>query len=235
MKRLLSPLLLLCLLPQHTQAEVVISGTRIIYPQAKRELTLQLNNVGSSPALVQSWIDHGDPKVQPEEEQVPFVILPPIVRIEPQQGQNLRILFSGANTPQDRESLFWFNVLEIPPQPEHQQEINYLQFAVRSRIKLFFRPSGLKADPVQAAEQLQWHRQGQTLTLRNPGPYHVTLSKVSLNNTELPELAGKMVTPFDTLQVSLPNEVAQARTLNLHFANINDFGANDEHQLKVGG
>ncbi len=46
-----------------TQAEIVIHGTRVIYPSDAREVTLQVSNNGSKPALVQAWIDEGDPKV----------------------------------------------------------------------------------------------------------------------------------------------------------------------------
>lgn len=43
----------------------------------------------------------------------------------------------------DRESVFYLNVLDIPPRPEFGEKkadagnVNYLQLAVRSRIKLF--------------------------------------------------------------------------------------------------
>ncbi len=45
------------------QAEIVIHGTRVIYPSDAREVTLQVSNNGSKPALVQAWIDEGDQKV----------------------------------------------------------------------------------------------------------------------------------------------------------------------------
>ena len=59
-----------------TQAEIVIHGTRVIYPSDAREVTLQVSNNGSKPALVQAWIDEGDPYTGPIK--VPFMIAPPI-------------------------------------------------------------------------------------------------------------------------------------------------------------
>jgi P pilus assembly chaperone PapD len=38
-----------------THAEIVIHGTRVIYPSDAREVTLQLSNNGSKPA----WSKHG--------------------------------------------------------------------------------------------------------------------------------------------------------------------------------
>lgn len=96
-------------------------------------------------------------------------------------------MYNGSPLPQDRESLYWFNLLEIPPQPDAKNNENYLQFAVRSRLKFFFRPAGLKADPAKVAEQLQWHLESSSepvLAVHNPTPYHVTLSSVRLAGHE---------------------------------------------------
>ncbi len=48
--------------------------------------------------------------------------------------------------PKDRESVFWFNVLEVPPKPDAATVANQslLQLAFRTRIKLFYRPEALK-------------------------------------------------------------------------------------------
>ena len=54
-----------------TQAEIVIHGTRVIYPSDAREVTLQVSNNGSKPALVQAWIDEGDPKSTPDQSKSP--------------------------------------------------------------------------------------------------------------------------------------------------------------------
>ena len=47
------------------QASVVITGTRVIYPEMEREVTVKLNNDGNTPALVQVWLDDGNPKTLP--------------------------------------------------------------------------------------------------------------------------------------------------------------------------
>ncbi len=226
-------LLMLSLLPAATHAEVIISGTRIIYPGNKRELAVQLNNVGEQPALIQSWIDNGNANAQPEEEDVPFVILPPVVRIEPKQGQTLRLMFSGASLPQDRESLFWFNALEIPPQPEEGKSNNYLQFAVRSRIKLFYRPDGLTPSITEAPETLRWSVAKQQLTIQNPSPYYITLATVELNGYQLADLSGQMLEPHGHLVTALTGKLATASHFSGHFTNINDFGASSDHSLTI--
>ncbi len=231
-RRYVWPLILL-LLPLVAQAGIVISGTRIIYPADKREITLQLNNTGDSPALVQSWIDSGNTLSQPEQEKAPFIILPPVSRVEAKSGQTLRIMYNGSPLPQDRESLYWFNLLEIPPQPDAKNNENYLQFAVRSRLKFFFRPAGLKADPAKVAEQLQWHLESSSepvLAVHNPTPYHVTLSSVRLAGHEL---SGDMVAPFANLRLPLPAKLRVPLPQTLNFSLINDYGAQQSHQIAL--
>lgn len=46
--------------------------------------------------------------------------------------------------PQDRESLFYFNLREIPPK---SSKPNTLQLALQTRIKLFYRPAPLAVNP----------------------------------------------------------------------------------------
>ncbi|MCZ8690105.1 fimbria/pilus periplasmic chaperone, partial [Escherichia albertii] len=46
---------------------VYIYGTRLIYPEQKKEITVQLMNEGNRSALVQSWIDDGDTSLPPEK------------------------------------------------------------------------------------------------------------------------------------------------------------------------
>ncbi len=226
-------MLFAAVLPSALQAEVIINGTRIIYPGNSHEMALQLDNVGEEPALLQSWIDNGNPNAQPEDEDVPFVILPPVVRIEPKQGQTLRLMFSGASLPQDRESLFWFNALEIPPQPEEGKSHNYLQFAVRSRIKLFYRPNNLTPSITEAPETLRWSVSKQQLTIDNPSPYYITLATVELNGYQLADLSGKMLEPHGQLVTKLTGKLATASHFSGHFTNIHDFGASNDHTLTM--
>ena len=78
---LAAALLLAC--GQQAMAGIVISGTRVIYPAQSREITVQVQNVGDGPSLVQAWIDSGDPEQTAESTDAPFVLTPPIGRVEP--------------------------------------------------------------------------------------------------------------------------------------------------------
>ena len=117
--KFLSGLALCSVMATAANAEIIIHGTRVIYPSDAREVTLQLSNNGSKPALVQAWIDEGDPKSTPDQSKVPFMITPPISRVEPTKSQTLRItaLPNALQLDQKQETVFWLNVLDIPPRP----------------------------------------------------------------------------------------------------------------------
>ena len=133
-----SALLLILFVGHSVQASVVITGTRVIYPEKQKEVTVRVNNTGTGPVVLQSWIDNGDVNARPEMLKVPFVLTPPINRVEPNKSQTLRISYTGSALPKDKESVFWLNVLEIPAKADTSSSQNYLQMAYRSRIKLFF-------------------------------------------------------------------------------------------------
>lgn len=213
-------------------ASVVITGTRLIYPADQKEISVKLNNNGTQPALVQSWIDTGSAESTPTSSKAPFVLSPPVSRIDPAKGQTLRVLFTGAPLAQDKESVFWLNVLEIPPKPQGTEDLNTMQMAFRSRIKLFYRPAGLKGTASEAIEQVQWKlvaaRNGQGLALQafNPTAFHVSLIELDLVvGAQRERSEDGMVAPGETRQFLLPTLKARpAGAAQVEFNAIDDYG-----------
>lgn len=176
--KFISTIIILSIFSHIAEASVSLSGTRVIYPQGKKEITLEIKNHGSQPVLTQNWIDDGNMQASPDKLNVPFVITPPIARINPEQGQSLRISALGSTLPQDRESVYWINVLEIPA--VNKSVANKLQMAFRTRIKLFYRPEGLAGKPEEAAQQLSWRKISSTqMEAINKTPWNVALSGVA--------------------------------------------------------
>lgn len=224
-----------CLMCWSLQANVVINTTRVIYPANVREVSVSLSNPGEAPALVQAWLDEGDPNARPDQTRVPFVLLPPIFRLDPQQAQALRLTYTQSKPlPQDRESLFWLNVLDIPPKPA-TQDSNYLQLAIRSRLKLFYRPAGLSPEVAKAPAQLKGQLTGKTLWLENPTPYHLTLTQLTATQAQGPlplSTTNLMLPPFSRQALTLSTLPGQG-TLQLTFQSIDDYGALRPQQLAV--
>lgn len=232
--------LLLCGWISQAQANIVISGTRLVYPAKDREITVKTTNMGKEPSLAQVWIDRGDPNTRADNANAPFLVTPPLVRIEPNKGQAFRVVFTGESLPKDRESLFWFNLLDVPPLPK-DADANVMQVAYRSRIKLFYRPEGLAENPVKAAESLAWSRgaqskEGIVLQVRNNSAYHVSLATVNLKsgNTTFKTAGGITLAPFSTQDVTLKGQgTLPAGQANLTYSWVNDYGAAVEQKTPL--
>ncbi|EFC0622910.1 molecular chaperone [Escherichia coli] len=203
----------------HAQASIVVMGTRVVYPAQDKSINVQINNsAGDPPSLVQSWMDTGDASATPDAIKVPFIITPPVFRIEPKAGQTLRILYTQEPLPDDRESLFYLNVLEIPAKPKLKnsdgQSMNYLQLAVRNRIKFFFRPDNLSVSQADAFQKVTWkiERNGNDTFIRgdNPTPYYITYNQIVIEQGGKSIIAkqGGMVAPFSSSNFHITGQPA---------------------------
>lgn len=226
-------------------ASVIITSTRVVYPQNDKEVTVRLESKNQAPVLVQTWLDNGDEHSTPQVGDIPFVVTPPIFRMEPGKQQVVRVAYTGDALPAAQESLFWFNLLEIPAQSPNAQQSNQLQLAFRSRIKLFFRPQNLPFGVEAAPAKLQWRRLsstlGQSLEVSNPTPYHVTFEAVDVlesgqRHARKPAASGSenMVLPGGHLRFELPTLNASAKApATVEFQTLDDFGVKVAHSAKV--
>lgn len=223
-----------------TYADIVLSGTRVIYNEKDKDEMVRLENKGEKPLLVQTWIDKGQENVDPAKLFVPFTLTPPVFRIEPKRGQTLRIMYTqGAALPADRESVFWLNVLEIPPKlPEDKtKNQNLLQLAFKTRIKIFYRPANLAGNAIDAAKDLKWSIINENshvyLKAKNSSPYFVSFSNASFTSTgKKYSVAIKMLPPMseETFAVSGLNA---GSTGKVDYVAINDFGGSVTHSVTL--
>ncbi|MEQ4763290.1 fimbrial biogenesis chaperone [Klebsiella aerogenes] len=204
-------------------ANVVINTTRVIYPAEKKEVSVQLLNTGENPSLVQAWIDDGDANSTPETARVPFLLTPPVVKVEGKNGQQLRIKFTQGNLPQNHESIFYLNVLDIPPVADDSAGKNVMQIAVRSRIKLFYRPAGLTMSAKEMDKHIQLVKTANGVKINNPTPYYLNLVGITASGLK-PNLLddGLVIAPGaeKSVTANIPNNIKQF-TLVM----IDDFGS----------
>lgn len=243
MKKKISDFLIFCLITcvmsSSAMASVTIIGTRVIYPASEKEVTVRLNNKSDQPALVQAWIDDGNPNEAVDKINVPFVLLPPVFRMEANKGQTLRIVFTGANLPTDKESIFWLNVLDIPPRDKSLANQNQLQMAVRSRIKIFYRPA--QFDQVQAnkaASGLVWRHgsKANTLSATNNSPFFVNVSQIDAEDNAGRKLTlekGEMLVPGETKEFPMKGMSANQIKTTFKYQYLDDFGAARNVETKI--
>jgi chaperone protein EcpD len=222
-------------------AGVVVDGTRVVFRSDKREVSVSLRNVGDTPSLVQAWIDGGDAKVRPGDTSVPFVLSPPLFRLDPAKGQTLRLIYTEHPLAADREVVFWLNVLDIPPRSGASADgSNRLEMAFRHRLKLFLRPASLRGDTVAAAVAVTWsiaRREGRELLVaNNPSPFYVSITDAAVSaGAETVGAQTEMLPPFASRQFSLVKaDVRLSSPMIVKYSFINDFGAVVHGEAPVG-
>lgn len=208
-------------LPAH--GGIVLNNTRVVFDGGKRETTVTVSNPTTQAYAVQAWVNTA---ADDDSIAAPFMATPPLFRLDSRKEQSVRLLGTQAGLPTDRESLFYFNVQEIPA--AKSAEDNVLKVALRTRIKLFYRPQGLAGSPLEAGGQLQWilSRQAgrQHLRVINPTPFHVSFIgiKVVAERREDEIYAPVMVAPFASRSYPLANQDWAPDAVV--FSTINDHG-----------
>lgn len=194
-------------------AGVIIGGTRIIFEGAKKEATINITNPDNTPYLIQSWIDMQDGVAG----KAPFIITPPLYRLDGGQKNLERIVMTGSLS-QEQESLFWLNIKAIP---SASKQMNALQIAVKTRIKLIYRPEGLRAStPEEQANKLTWQQSGNAIQVNNPTPYVINFNEITLGGRKLDDVT--YVLPGASARFSVPEGTSGH---SLTFKVINDYGS----------
>lgn len=223
--RITSSPVLLMLLALHAGAAVIPDRTRAIFNAQDKASSLKIENQSRQfPYLAYGWIENSD-GVKSDDD---FAALPPVQRLEPGGMSQIRIVRQAgvAGLPQDRESLFYFNLREIPPKVDPGQQGAVVQMALQTRIKLFYRPAGLvkkRGEPDEV--HLQGSEQNGSLSLTNPGPYFITLAYFGKDSHGvLPGFSSVMLPPFGqaTLSTGSTGKGSNGRYL---LGYIDDYGA----------
>lgn len=223
-----------CLPLTHAQAAVVLSATRVIYHSNDAEASVVLRNDDKTPSHIEAWVERNNADAAPGEGATPFSVSPRVSDVEPGQKQALSILHNGAKLPKSKETVFWLNVLDTPPRPAQDEQTqagsDALHLALRTRIKLFYRPSGLPGNANDAPAALHWtltdENGRETLHATNLTPYYVSLSRVKLTDGsgETATSDGGMIAPGETQRFSLTGTVTPATTTTVYYQAINDDG-----------
>ncbi|WP_395602516.1 molecular chaperone [Pseudomonas sp. A1230] len=217
------------LLSTYSQAGVMLGGTRIVFDGSKRDASITVSNTTSQPYAVQTWINT---EADDNTTATPFIATPPLFRLDPRKEQMVRIQKVPGDLPKDRESVFYFNAQEIPVAGQADQ--NTLKIAMRTRIKLFYRPADLKGNSLDALDQLRWsltQEQGKpVLVVENPSAFHVSFIgvKVAAGAQSVEVNEPKMVAPKSSQRYELPG--FSGRSGEVVFSAINDYGGYSQPQ-----
>lgn len=164
---------------------VKLGSTRVIYPQKAAGAQLTVSNPQSYPILVQSSLFEEDRKAK-----APFLVTPPLFRLEANQQSRLRFIRVGGNLSEGHESMFWICVKALPPLDDGTVEAESkvslaINMSINACEKLLYRPTGLKGNPEDVAGALQWSLKGGRLQVTNPTPFYMNFKSISLGGKQL--------------------------------------------------
>ncbi|CAM6708356.1 MULTISPECIES: molecular chaperone [Enterobacter] len=186
-------------------AALSVDRSRLIFNEGEKSVSIGItNNNKDLPYLAQAWLeDQHENKIKGK-----FTILPPLQRIEPDGKTSIRIqpLPDLSTLPQDRESLYYLNLREIPTKDNKE---NVLTLALQLRLKMFYRPAALKiAHPeghYPGIENVKLTKKNGGYTLVNPTPYYLTFTAIrdSQKGAALPGFDPVMVSPKSAAELAL--------------------------------
>lgn len=187
------------------------------YTAADHKGGITLNVMNNSPQvfLLKGSVSPMDPDTgrtgREDAPTPPFVILPPLARLEAKGQYAFRVRQAGGQLPQDRESACIVSVTAIPGVTEmtrppllpgatstshsaapHEQKPqgSELQIALRMNMRVFYRPEGVPArDNADVASRLVFRAEGRTLKVENPTPYFVRFTALSVAGKKIKDEA----------------------------------------------
>ncbi|MHC5226078.1 fimbrial biogenesis chaperone [Ignatzschineria sp. LJL83] len=182
-------------------AQISFDRTRVILDmdKSKSQTITAINPNKTLPFLAQSWIEDekGNKITQP------LIALPIVQRLNPGQEKQIKVELVGnaSSLPTDRESLYYFNALGVPPKDGGQNQVNIV---IQSKLKLFYRPKGLPKYPQQGwVEELQVQKTSNGLTIQNPTAYHVIIYGFSSTTNKKLQERDIILKPFSTEKVNV--------------------------------
>ncbi|QPJ99575.1 fimbria/pilus periplasmic chaperone [Enterobacter mori] len=212
--------MLVLMLIQTAHAAIALDRTRVIFDGRHNSETMTITNQNKElPYLAQSWVENESG----EKISSPLIALPPLQRVEPGAKSQVKVQTTRdvSRLSQDKESLFYFNVREIPPKGKKP---NTLQIALQTRVKMFYRPAALALNNGDIPQKaLTMSHEGNIYRLNNPTGYYITIVKAgtSEDDTSLKNFKALMIPPKGSVTLSdSPAELGNHPVLTY----INDWG-----------
>lgn len=138
-------------------AAFVLNGTRFIYEEGKKNISMEVTNNAKDTYGGQIWIDN----LSQNKSDVFMIPSPPVFKVDAGKKQIIRLMNVNQALPADRESLFRINAQELPPKPK-QTEGSVLALAMNTQVKLIYRPKALMEGRKDAEKKLTMVNKGTT-------------------------------------------------------------------------
>ena len=211
---------------------VSFSRNRMIFPSSERSISITVNNTSDNTYLVQAGVSGAVDKKTP----APFMVTPPLFRLEKNDNNVMRILRAGGDLPQDREQVFYFSASTIPSQAMPDKTPGkagatgaQVSISMKTILKLFWRPEGLGISPAKALMALRFVSVPGGVVVKNPTPYYQSFAALSFDGKMQDiDQQPSMVSPFSELRFGASVSVRQ-----VSWSVMNDYGGTTEMKTQA--
>lgn len=224
---LVGMLLVLFSVQAYAAGGVGFSRNRMIFPASEKGISITVNNHSDNTYLVQAGVSSDVDK----KTASPFMVTPPLFRLEKNADNIMRIMRAGGDLPQDRESVFYFFASTIPsqsvPVPGEGKAGTTgarVSISMKTVLKLFWRPTGLDISPTKALSKLRFVVVPGGVVVKNPTPYYQSFASLAFDTKPQDiDRQPSMVSPFSELRFVASQSVRQ-----VSWSMMNDYGGTTE-------
>jgi P pilus assembly chaperone PapD len=175
----------------------------LLISEDEGQAQMGLKNLDATPLLLHTRIVD-----VPEDKHQVVIPLPPVIRMEPKSRQIVRFVLEKAAEPMTVQHYKRVTFEGIPAISKNKGTA-VVRVNVRYDLPVIISPKGL-VQVENPWEQLQWKLEGRTLTVHNPSPFVVRMSReVDLmpQAKRVEALQRTFVLPGDTMRTELPTDV----------------------------
>ncbi|SUY95189.1 fimbrial chaperone protein [Citrobacter freundii] len=189
--------------------------SRYVFLGDKESITITVKNNDKERTFGgQAWVEN----IFEKDTRPTFVVTPSFFKVKPDSVQTLRIIQASGELPQDKESVYWLNLQDIPPALKGSG----LAIALRTKMKLFYRPASLIAGR-KGAEQgiiLRSRPDGKTV-LHNATPYIYAINGLLDTNNKPVTVESDSV---QKLMMFMPGDEVSVKGNVDKVTSLNDYG-----------
>lgn len=203
-------------------AALSVDQSRYIFEGDKDAVSIVVENASPKTYGGQTWIEN----IKEVDMRPTFVVTPPFFKVAGKGKQVLRVIKALEQMPEDQESIYWVSLQEIPP----LNKDGGLSVALRTKVKLLYRPARLMAGRQGAESNLAVNTVDGKTELVNSTPYIFAIADV-LGENDTPLVFDQkqhetlaMFTPGDA--VTLPKGTTAKKVVS-----IDDLGHLGTHVL----
>ncbi len=212
---------LFIILSTYSYASIEINKDKFIFIESKNQEIIEIKNNTTNDYFIQSWISHYD---ESNETELPFMITPPLFKIEKDENYSLKIFKTDEIEKKDRETLYRINIKRIPLLSNSDENKNLLHISMNSVYNLIYRPISIEKGVKDAYKKIEFLKnKNNEFIVNNPTPYFITLLNVNSESVVLIEKS-KTMPPFkkyNTKKIIKKDGLIKWKTIDQYGVEIN--------------